>query len=128
MSETRVPQSLESSIDERVYFIRLKRWIAIPKPWSYSVISTLFSSIREPRGCHRAPFTATATWGSRCWWRNSTATTCLGPAWAGDRPGRPKLKLLVVQLAGRPNERRLYGGRVLSLPILGGLHHRYVRV
>jgi hypothetical protein len=54
--------------------------------------------------------------------------TCLGRAWAGDRPGGPKLKLLVVELAGRPNERRLYGGRVLSLPILGGLHYRYVRV
>ena len=63
------------------------------------------SNTREQRGCHLSLSMETAAWASPCWSKNSRMTMREQPTIG---PRGPKAKLLVVELAGRPNERRLF--------------------
>ena len=96
---------LTASIDERVYFVRSKRWIAYPK--AVEILGHLNALLKHPRTT-RMP--SLAVYGDSGMgksmlvekFKDDYAQT------ASDRPSGPKTKLLVVELAGRPNERRLY--------------------
>jgi hypothetical protein len=97
--------ALAASLDERVYFIRSKRWIAYPK--AVELLDQLNTLLKHPRTT-RMPSLAIygdSGMGKLMLVEKFKGDYALGP---DDRPGRPKLKLLVVELAGRPNERRLY--------------------
>jgi Bacterial TniB protein len=97
--------ALAASLDERVYFIRSKRWIAYPK--AVELLDQLNTLLKHPRTT-RMPSLAIygdSGMGKLMMVEKFKGDYALGP---DDRPGRPKLKLLVVELAGRPNERRLY--------------------
>jgi hypothetical protein len=96
---------LTESIDERVYFVRSKRWIAYPKAVEILGHLTPCSNTHERRGCHRSLSMETAAWAKSMLvekFKDDYAQT------ADDRPSGPKTKLLVVELAGRPNQRWLY--------------------
>ena len=96
---------LTESMDERVYFVRSKRWIAYPK--AVEILGHLNALLKHPRTT-RMP--SLAVYGDSGMgksmlvekFKDDYAQT------AEDRPREPKTKLLVVELAGRPNERRLY--------------------
>ena len=96
---------LTASIDERVYFVRSKRWIAYPK--AVEILGHLNALLKHSRTT-RMP--SLAVYGDSGMgksmlvekFKDDYAQT------ARDRPSGPKAKLLVVELAGRPNERRLY--------------------
>jgi Bacterial TniB protein len=96
---------LAASIDERVYFVRSKRWIAYPK--AVEILGHLDALLKHPRTT-RMP--SLAVYGDSGMgksmlvekFRDDYAQTI------NDRPRGPKAKLLIVELAGRPNERRLY--------------------
>ena len=60
---------LTDSIDERVYFVRSKRWIAYPK--AVEILGHLNALLQtfERHGCHRSLSMATVAWASPCWSR-----------------------------------------------------------
>ena len=96
---------MAASLDERVYFIRSKRWIAYPQ--AVELLDQLNTLLKHPRTT-RMPSLAVygdSGMGKSMLVEKFKGDYALGP---DDRPGGPKLKLLVVELAGRPNERRLY--------------------
>jgi Bacterial TniB protein len=96
---------LAASIDERVYFVRSKRWIAYPK--AVEILGHLDALLKHPRTT-RMP--SLAVYGDSGMgksmlvekFKDDYAQTI------NDRPRGSKAKLLIVELAGRPNERRLY--------------------
>lgn len=96
---------LAESIDERVYFIRSKRWIAYPK--ALEILGHLNALLKHPRTT-RMP--SLAVYGD-----SSMGKSMLVEKFKDDyalsareKPHGPKAKVLVVELAGRPNERRLF--------------------
>jgi hypothetical protein len=96
---------LAASIDERVYFVRSKRWIAYSK--AVEILGHLDALLKHPR---TTPMPSLAVYGDSGMgksmlvekFKDDYAQTI------NDRPRGPKAKLLIVELAGRPNERRLY--------------------
>src|SRR5208337_2550829 len=74
----------------------------IPKPSRYSDISTPCSNIRGQRGCPLSPFMEIAASMLVEKFKDDYALS------TREKPRGPKAKLLVVELAGRPNERRLF--------------------
>lgn len=96
---------LAESIDERVYFIRSKRWIAYPK--AIEILRHLNDLLKHPRTT-RMP--SIAVFGD-----SGMGKSMLVEKFKDDHsqsahtwPHKPRSKLLVVELAGRPNERRLF--------------------
>ena len=97
--------ALAESIDERIYFIRSKRWVAYPK--AIEILGHLNALLKHPRTT-RMP--SLAVYGD-----SGMGKSMLVEKFKDDyalstreKPRRPKAKLLVVELAGRPNERRLF--------------------
>ena len=97
--------ALAESIDERIYFIRSKRWIAYPK--AIEILGHLNALLKHPRTT-RMP--SLAVYGD-----SGMGKSMLVEKFKDDyalstreKPRGPKAKLLVVELAGRPNERRLF--------------------
>ena len=95
---------LTESIDERVYFVRSKRWIAYPK--AIEILGHLNALLKHPRTT-RMP--SIAVFGDSGMGKSMLVEKFRDDYARGadDKPSRPKTKLLVVELAGRPNERRL---------------------
>jgi Cdc6-like AAA superfamily ATPase len=96
---------LAESVDDRVYFIRSKRWIAYPK--ALEILAHLNALLKHPRTT-RMP--SLAIYGD-----SGMGKSMLVEKFRDDyalstreRPYGPKAKLLVIELAGRPNERRLF--------------------
>jgi len=96
---------LAQSIDERIYFIRSKRWIAYPK--AIEILGHLNALLKHPRTT-RMP--SLAVYGDSGMGKSMLVEKFKDDYAlnASDRPGAPRVKLLVVELAGRPNERRLF--------------------
>ena len=97
--------ALAESIDERIYFIRSKRWVAYPR--AIEILGHLNALLKHPRTT-RMP--SLAVYGD-----SGMGKSMLVEKFKDDyalstreKPRRPKAKLLVVELAGRPNERRLF--------------------
>jgi hypothetical protein len=97
--------ALAESIDERIYFIRSKRWIAYPK--ATEILGHLNALLKHPRTT-RMP--SLAVYGD-----SGMGKSMLVEKFKDDyalstreKPRAPKSKLLVLELAGRPNERRLF--------------------
>jgi uncharacterized protein YjiS (DUF1127 family) len=104
---------LAETIDERVYFIRSKRWIAYPK--AIEILGHLNDLLKHPRTT-RMP--SIAVFGD-----SGMGKSMLVEKFKDDHsqsvqawPHKPRSKLLVVELAGRPSERRLF---VQILSVLG---------
>ena len=97
--------ALAEGIDERVYFVRSKRWIAYPK--AVEILGHLNALLKHPRTT-RMP--SLAVYGDSGMGKSMLVEKFKDDYArnADDRPNGPKTKLLVVELAGRPNERRLY--------------------
>jgi Bacterial TniB protein len=97
--------ALAESIDESIYFIRSKRWIAYPK--AIEILGHLNALLKHPRTT-RMP--SLAVYGDSGMGKSMLVEKfkddCAQSA--RERPRGPKAKLLVVELAGRPNERRLF--------------------
>jgi len=96
--------ALAESIDERIYFIRSKRWVAYPK--AIEILEHLNALLKHPRTT-RTP--SLAVYGD-----SGMSKSMLVEKFKDDyalstrdKPRGPKAKLLVVELTGRPNERRL---------------------
>ncbi len=96
---------LAESIDDRIYFIRSKRWIAYPK--AIEILGHLNDLLKHPRTT-RMP--SLAVYGD-----SGIGKSMLVEKFKDDHsqsahawPHRPRSKLLVVELAGRPSERRLF--------------------
>jgi Bacterial TniB protein len=96
---------LAESIDERVYFIRSKRWIAYPK--ALEILGHLNALLKHPRTT-RMP--SLAVFGDSGMGKSMLVEKFKDDyaLSAREKPRGPKAKLLVVELAGRPNERRLF--------------------
>ena len=97
--------ALAESIDERIYFIRSKHWVAYPK--AIEILAHLNALLKHPRTT-RMP--SLAVYGD-----SGMGKSMLVEKFKDDyalstreKPRGPKAKLLVVELAGRPNERRLF--------------------
>jgi len=97
--------ALAESIDERIYFIRSKRWVAYPK--AIEILGHLNDLLKHPRTT-RMP--SLAVYGD-----SGMGKSMLVEKFKDDyalstreKPRAPRSKLLVVELAGRPNERRLF--------------------
>ena len=97
--------ALAESIDERIYFIRSKRWVAYPK--ALEILGHLKALLKHPRTT-RMP--SLAVYGD-----SGMGKSMLVEKFKDDyalstreKPRAPRAKLLVVELAGRPNERRLF--------------------
>jgi hypothetical protein len=97
--------ALAESIDERSYFIRSKRWVAYPK--AIEILGHLNDLLKHPRTT-RMP--SLAVYGD-----SGMGKSMLVEKFKDDyalstreKPRAPRSKLLVVELAGRPNERRLF--------------------
>jgi Bacterial TniB protein len=97
---------LAESIDDRIYFIRSKRWIAYPK--AIEILGHLNDLLKHPRTT-RMP--SLAVYGD-----SGMGKSMLVEKFKDDHsqsahawPHTPRSKLLVVELAGRPSERRLFG-------------------
>jgi len=97
--------ALAESIDERIYFIRSKRWVVYPK--AIEMLAHLNALLKHPRTT-RMP--SLAVYGD-----SGMGKSMLVEKFKDDyalstreKPRGPKAKLLVVELAGRPNERRLF--------------------
>ena len=97
--------ALAESIDERSYFIRSKRWVAYPK--AIEILGHLNALLKHPRTT-RMP--SLAVYGDSGMGKSMLVEKFKDDYAlnASDRPGAPRVKLLVVELAGRPNERRLF--------------------
>jgi hypothetical protein len=97
--------ALAESIDERIYFIRSKRWIAYPK--AIEILGHLNALLKHPRTT-RMP--SLAVYGDSGMGKSMLVEKFKDDYAlnAPEKPRRPKAKLLVVELAGRPNERRLF--------------------
>ena len=93
------------SIDERIYFIRSKRWIAYPK--AIEILGHLNALLKHPRTT-RMP--SLAVYGDSGMGKSMLVEKFKDDyaLSAREKPRGPKAKLLVVELAGRPNERRLF--------------------
>jgi len=96
---------LAESIDDRIYFIRSKRWIAYPK--AIEILGHLNDLLKHPRTT-RMP--SLAVYGD-----SGMGKSMLVEKFKDDHsqsahawPHKPRSKLLVVELAGRPSERRLF--------------------
>ena len=96
---------LTESIDERVYFVRSKRWIAYPK--AVEILGHLNALLKHPRTT-RMP--SLAVYGDSGMGKSMLVEKFKDDCGlsARDRPDGQKTKVLVVEMAGRPNERRLY--------------------
>jgi hypothetical protein len=99
------PAPLWGRASTSVYFGRSKRWIASPK--AVEILGHLNALLEHPRTT-RMP--SLAVYGD-----SGTGKSMLVEKFkddyvrnADDRPNGPKTKLLVVELACRPNERRLH--------------------
>ena len=97
--------ALAESIDERIYFIRSKRWVAYPK--ALEILGHLKALLKHPRTT-RMP--SLAVYGD-----SGMGKSMLVEKFKDDyalstreKPRAPRAKLLVVELARRPNERRLF--------------------
>ena len=97
--------ALAESIDGRSYFIRSKRWVAYPK--AIEILGHLNALLKHPRTT-RMP--SLAVYGD-----SGMGKSMLVEKFKDDyalstreKPRAPRSKLLVVELAGRPNERRLF--------------------
>ncbi len=97
--------ALAESIDERIYFIRSKRRVAYPK--AIEILGHLKALLKHPRTT-RMP--SLAVYGD-----SGMGKSMLVEKFKDDyalstreKPRAPRAKLLVVELAGRPNERRLF--------------------
>jgi uncharacterized protein YjiS (DUF1127 family) len=97
--------ALAESIDERIYFIRSKRWIAYPK--AIEILGHLNALLKHPRTT-RMP--SLAVYGDSGMGKSMLVEKFKDDyaLSAREKPRGPKAKLLVVELAGRPNERRLF--------------------
>ena len=97
--------ALAESIDERSYFIRSKRWVAYPK--AIEILGHLNALLKHPRTT-RMP--SLAVYGDSGMGKSMLVEKFKDDyaLSARERPRGPKAKLLVVELAGRPNERRLF--------------------
>ena len=107
---------LAESIDDRIYFIRSKRWIAYPK--AIEILGHLNGLLKHPRTT-RMP--SLAVYGD-----SGLGKSMLVEKFKDDHsqsahawPHKPRSKLLVVELAGRPSERRLFAQ---ILAVLGAPH------
>ena len=108
---------LAESIDDRIYFIRSKRWIAYPK--AIEILGHLNDLLKHPRTT-RMP--SLAVYGD-----SGMGKSMLVEKFKDDHsqsahawPHKPRSKLLVVELAGRPSERRLFAQ---ILAVLGAPHN-----
>jgi hypothetical protein len=97
--------ALAESIDERIYFIRSKRWVAYPK--AIEILGHLNALLKHPRTT-RMP--SLAVYGDSGMGKSMLVEKFKDDYALStrDKPRGPKAKLLVVELAGRPNERRLF--------------------
>ena len=97
--------ALTESVDERIYFIRSKRWIAYPK--AIEILGHLNALLTHPRTT-RMP--SLAVYGDSGMGKSMLVEKFKDDyaLSAREKPRGPKAKLLVVELAGRPNERRLF--------------------
>ena len=97
--------ALAESIDERIYFIRSKRWVAYPK--AIEILAHLNALLKHPRTT-RMP--SLAVYGDSGMGKSRLVEKFKDDYALSTRekPRGPKAKLLVVELAGRPNERRLF--------------------
>ena len=96
---------LPESIDERVYFIRSKRWIADPK--AIEILGHLNDLLKHPRTTRMpsiAVFGDSGMGKSMLVEKFKDDHSQSAHAW----PHKPRSKLLVVEIAGRPSERRLF--------------------
>jgi Cdc6-like AAA superfamily ATPase len=96
---------LTENLDERVYFVRSKRWIAYPK--AVEILGHLNALLKHPRTT-RMP--SLAVYGDSGMGKSMLVEKFKDDYGlsARDRPDGQKTKVLVVEMAGRPNERRLY--------------------
>lgn len=97
--------ALTESIDERVYFVRSKRWIAYPK--AVEILGHLNALLKHPRTTWMPSLAVYGDSGMG----KSMLVEKFRDDYArnsDDKLTGPRTKLLVVELAGRPNERRLY--------------------
>jgi Cdc6-like AAA superfamily ATPase len=98
-------EALASRNEDRVYFIQSKRWIAYPK--SRQILEHLEKLLLHPRTT-RMP--SVAIYGDSGMGKSMLVEKFKSnhvPSF--DAPsGRTQTKLLIVELAGRPTERRLY--------------------
>lgn len=96
---------LAESVDERVYFIRSKRWIAYPK--AIEILGHLNDLLKHPRTTRMpsiAVFGDSGMGKSMLVEKFKDDHSQSAHAW----PHKPRSKLLVVELAGRPSECRLF--------------------
>ena len=91
---------LTDSIDERVYFVRSKRWIAYPK--AVEILGHLNALLKHPRTT-RMP--SLAVYGDSGMGKSMLVEKFKDDYGlsASDRPDGQKTKVLVVEMAGRPN-------------------------
>lgn len=96
---------LAESVDDRVYFIRSKRWIAYPK--ALEILGHLNALLKHPRTT-RMP--SLAGYGDSGMGKSMLVEKFKDDYTlsAREKPHGSKAKLLVVGLAGRPTERRLF--------------------
>jgi hypothetical protein len=106
-----------ASIDERVYFIQSKRWIAYPK--AVEILDHLSNLLKHPRTT-RMP--SVVVYGD-----SGMGKSMLVEKYKDDyalssnaESTTAQTKLLVVELPGRPRERRLYAQ---ILAVLGAPHN-----
>jgi Cdc6-like AAA superfamily ATPase len=98
-------EALAARNEDRVYFIQSKRWIAYPK--SRQILEHLEKLLRHPRTT-RMP--SVAIYGDSGMGKSMMVEKFKSDHVASfdAQSGRTQTKLLVVELAGRPTERRLY--------------------
>ena len=96
---------LTASVDDRVYFVRSKRWIPYPK--AIEILGHLNALLKHPRTT-RMP--SLAVYGDSGMGKSMLIEKFKDDyaQIAGGSPTGSTTKLLTVELAGRPNERRLY--------------------
>ena len=95
---------LAGAIDERVYFVQSKRWIAYPR--AVLILDHLNKMLKHPRTT-RMP--SLIVYGDSGMGKSMLVDKFKADAdgCAADSAPNPK-KVLVVELSGRPNERRLF--------------------
>ena len=101
---------LADAIDERVYFVQSKRWIAYPK--AVLILDHLNKLLKHPRTTRMPSLIVYGDSGmGKSMLVDKFKAECAMGCAAGSTPNSNKL--LVVELSGRPTERRLFS-QILS--------------
>jgi predicted ATPase len=96
---------LSRGLDERVYFVRSKRWIAYPK--AVQILDHLNKMLRHPRTTRMPSLVVYGDSGmGKSMLVDKFKSDCAAGSETDTAPNRNKV--LVVEMSGRPTERRLY--------------------